>query len=68
MFQISFEVVLNGTMDFSKCKRFSVRGYDKVKLYAVVSEEIKACQSFNPQLINPNIVIDAVGEPDVLGR
>lgn len=45
-----------------------MRGYDKVKLYAVVSEEIMACQSFNPRLINPNIVIDAVGEPNVLGR
>ncbi|CAG2247188.1 unnamed protein product [Mytilus edulis] len=62
--QISFEYVLNGTMDFSRCKRFSIRGYNKAKLYSTVSTEIKDCNAFNPILIQPNIVIDAVGEPD----
>jgi hypothetical protein len=60
-FQISFELTLNGTMDFSKCKTFSIRGYNKVKLTSVVSTEIKDCKAFNPILINPNVVIDAVG-------
>ncbi|XP_076085327.1 uncharacterized protein LOC143056126 [Mytilus galloprovincialis] len=62
--QISFQYVLNGTMDFSRCKRFSIRGYNKAKLYSTVSTEIKDCNAFNPILIQPNIVIDAVGEPD----
>ena len=67
VFQISFEVILNGTMDFSRCKTFSIRGYDQVKLSSIISTEIKDCKAFNPILINPNIVIDAVGLPDELG-
>ena len=67
VFQISFEVILNGTMDFSRCKTFSIRGYDQVKLSSIISTEIKDCKAFNPILINPNIVIDAVGPPDELG-
>ncbi|CAG2233138.1 unnamed protein product [Mytilus edulis] len=62
--QISFEYVLNGTMDFSRCKRFSIRGYNKAKQYSTVSTEIKDCQAFNPIQIHPNIVIDAVGASD----
>ncbi|CAC5386461.1 unnamed protein product [Mytilus coruscus] len=62
--QITFEYVLNGTMDFSRCKRFSIRGYNKAKQYSTVSTVIKDCQAFNPILIKPNIVIDAVGAPD----
>ena len=34
---------------------------------AVISKEIKYCKAFNPSLIKPNIIIDAVGEPDELG-
>ena len=55
-------------MDFSKCKTFSIRGYNKVKLTSVVSTEIKDCKAFNPILINPNVVIDAVGLPDAIGK
>ncbi|CAG2234222.1 unnamed protein product [Mytilus edulis] len=64
--QISFEYELNGTMDFSKCKRFSIRGYNNVKLYTTISTEVKDCDAYNPILIIPNIVIDAVGAPDAL--
>ncbi|XP_076117799.1 uncharacterized protein LOC143085385 [Mytilus galloprovincialis] len=64
--QISFEYELNGTMDFSKCKRFSIRGYNNVKLYTTISTEVKDCEAYNPILIIPNIVIDAVGAPDAL--
>ena len=60
-------MILNGTMDFSRCKTFSIRGYDQVKLSSIISTEIKDCKAFNPILINPNIVIDAVGLPDELG-
>ncbi|XP_076113973.1 uncharacterized protein LOC143082259 [Mytilus galloprovincialis] len=59
--RINFEMVLTGEMDFSRCKRFSIRGYDQVRLTSTVSTEIKDCKAFNPILINPNIVIDAVG-------
>ena len=55
-------------MDFSRCKRFSVRGYNQARQYAVVSTEIKDCVAINPILIQPNVVIDAVGLPDVLGK
>ncbi|XP_052067298.1 uncharacterized protein LOC127706680 [Mytilus californianus] len=61
--RINFEMVLTGEMDFSRCKRFSIRGYDQVRLNSIVSTDIKNCQAFNPILINPNIVIDAVGAP-----
>ncbi|XP_063415906.1 uncharacterized protein LOC134697555 [Mytilus trossulus] len=64
--QISFEYELNGTMDFSKCKRFSIRGYNNVKLYTTISTEVKDCDAYNPILIIPNIVIDAVGAPEAL--
>ncbi|CAC5360416.1 unnamed protein product [Mytilus coruscus] len=66
--QISFEYELNGTMDFSRCKRFSIRGYNNVKLYTTISTEVKDCDAYNPVLIVPNIVIDAVGAPDALGN
>ncbi|XP_071123054.1 uncharacterized protein [Mytilus edulis] len=59
--RINFEMVLTGEMDFSRCKRFSIRGYDQVRLHSIVSTEIKDCKAFNPVLINPNIVLDAVG-------
>lgn len=55
-------------MDFSRCKRFTIRGYNKAKHYSIVSTEIKDCAAYNPILINPNIVIDAVGQPDLVGK
>ncbi|CAC5422079.1 unnamed protein product [Mytilus coruscus] len=64
--KISFEVPLTGEMDFSRCKRFTIRGYNKAKHYSVVSTEIKDCTAYNPILINPNIVKDAVGQPDIV--
>lgn len=67
-FQINFEMVLTGEMDFSRCKRFSIRGYDQVRLHSIVSTEIKDCKAFNPVLINPNIVIDAVGAASATGQ
>ena len=55
-------------MDFSRCKRLSVRGYNKVRQYSVTSTEIEDCTAVNPTLIKPNVVIDAVGVPDVQGK
>ena len=37
-------------------------------LFSMVSTEIKDCNAFNPILIQPNIVIDAVGNPSSLGK
>jgi hypothetical protein len=65
---MTFELTLTGELDFSKCKRFSVRGFNQVKMYSLVSKEIKQCDAFNPKLINPNIVIDAKGLPDDTGK
>ncbi|XP_060084880.1 uncharacterized protein LOC132564227 [Ylistrum balloti] len=60
--KLTFELSLTGEMDFSRCKRFSVRGYNKAKLWTVVSREILDCAAFDPILIQPNTIIDAVGE------
>jgi len=61
---MSFDIELNGTMDFSRCKRFSVRGYNKAMLSTVVSTDVKSCVAFNPLLIVPNVIIDAFGDPE----
>ncbi|XP_069133969.1 uncharacterized protein [Argopecten irradians] len=60
--KMTFELTLMGVMDFSRCKRFSVRGYNKAKIWSVVSREVKDCAAFDPILIKPNTIIDAVGE------
>jgi hypothetical protein len=66
---MEFEVELQGEFDFSKCRRFAVRGYNKAKLFSSVSVDIKDCKAFDPILIKPKHVMDAVGEPEtVRGR
>lgn len=62
--QMEFIISLDGSFDFSKCRKLTVRGYNKAGLYSTVSSEIKSCSAFDPVLIKPNIVIDAVGTPD----
>lgn len=61
---MQFDVELTGEFDFSKCRRFTVRGYNKAKLFSVVSTDIKDCKAFDPILIKPNLVIDAVGQSE----
>lgn len=63
-FQMEFEILLDGTFDFSKCRHITIRGYNKAGLYSTLSAEIKSCSAFDPVLIQPNIVIDAVGKID----
>lgn len=63
-FQISFILELNGQFDFSKCRGLSIRGFNKMKLYSTVYSHIRDCEAFNPVLIIPKTVIDAVGTPD----
>ncbi|XP_062569401.1 uncharacterized protein LOC134231455, partial [Saccostrea cucullata] len=62
--KMQFEIGLLGEFDFSKCRRFSVRGYNKAKLFSTVSTDIKDCKAFDPILVKPNLVLDAVGELD----
>lgn len=65
--QISFDAPFNGSIDFSKCRKIFIRGYNKAGMWSVISKEIKQCN--DKALIVPNIVIDAVGEPELyLGR
>lgn len=62
-FQISFTLDLNGQFDFSKCRGLTIRGYNKMKLYSTVYSQIRDCGAFDPILIKPKTVIDAVGTP-----
>ncbi|XP_061176006.1 uncharacterized protein LOC133184957 [Saccostrea echinata] len=61
-YKIEFTITLSGNLDFSKCRRLTVRGYNKAGLSSTVSGDIKDCS--DPLLITPNIVIDAVGPRD----
>lgn len=61
---MEFTILLDGLFDFSKCRRLTIRGYNKAGLYSTISSEIKNCSAFDPILVKPNIVIDAVGTPD----
>ncbi|XP_061193435.1 uncharacterized protein LOC133201664 [Saccostrea echinata] len=63
--KISFIIELVGEFDFSKCRRFAVRGYNKAMLYSTVSLDVKDCNAFDPILIRPKTVIDAVGRSDL---
>ncbi|XP_061176007.1 uncharacterized protein LOC133184958 [Saccostrea echinata] len=60
-YKMEFTIPLTGNVDFSKCRRLTVRGYNKAGLYSTVSADIKDCSAFDPRNIKPNIVIDAVG-------
>lgn len=62
--KISFLVTLTGKMDFSKCRNVVIRGYNKAGLHSTVSAGIKDCAQFNPILIVPNVIVDAVGLAD----
>lgn len=57
-------MTLTGTMDFSKCRNIVIRGYNKAGLHSTVSAGIKDCAQFNPILIVPNVIVDAVGPAD----
>lgn len=64
LLQISFVLELNGQFDFSKCRGLAIRGFNKMKLYSTVYSHIRDCEAFDPVLIIPKTVIDAVGTPD----
>lgn len=62
---MEFTILLDGLFDFSKCRGLTIRGYNKAGLYSTISSEIKNCSAFDPILVKPNILIDAVGTPDL---
>ena len=63
--QIKFIIPLNTSMDFTKCRKIYVRGYNKAGVWSTVSTEIKKCIiDDGNSLIVPNIVIDAIGRQD----
>ena len=64
-FQIQFEIPLNTTVDFSKCRKIFIRGYNKAGVWSTVSKEMKACSVVDENsLIIPNVVIDAIGQQE----
>ena len=50
-------------LKFNKCLSLHLRAYDKVGLFTDVTEHVRSCDI---STIRPNIVIDAVGEWDVI--
>jgi hypothetical protein len=58
-------IPLNASMDFTKCRKVYVRGYNKAGVWSTVSTEIMKCNiDDGNSLIVPNIVIDAVGRQE----
>ena len=58
-------IPLNAGMDFTKCRKVYVRGYNKAGVWSTISTEIKKCNTDDDNsLIVPNIVIDAVGRQE----
>lgn len=58
-------IPLNASIDFTKCRKVYVRGYNKAGVWSTVSTEIKKCNTDDGNsLIVPNIVIDAVGKQE----
>ncbi|VDI18543.1 Hypothetical predicted protein, partial [Mytilus galloprovincialis] len=62
---MQFIIPLNTSLDFSKCRKLNIRGYNKAGVWSTISKEIKTCyvQDGN-SLIIPNMVIDAVGRQE----
>lgn len=55
-------------MDFSKCRMFALRGYNKAGVWLTTFADIKQCNVYdNNQIIIPKIVVDAVGEQQLNG-
>ena len=60
-----FSIPLNNSLDFSKCRKIFIRGYNKAGVWSTISKEIKACRIDNgDSIIVPNIVVDAIGKQE----
>ncbi|VDI13269.1 Hypothetical predicted protein, partial [Mytilus galloprovincialis] len=65
---VSFQLPLNGSIDYSKCRKIHVRGYNKAGMWSVVSSDIKNCHvTDSDSFIIPNLVVDAIGKPERSG-
>ncbi|XP_067684738.1 uncharacterized protein [Haliotis asinina] len=62
---MTFQVYLPKHLDFSKCRRLVVRGYNKVGLSTTVSADVRDCAAYDPAVVVPAIVIDVVGARQV---
>ncbi|XP_046570853.1 uncharacterized protein LOC124279103 [Haliotis rubra] len=62
---MTFHVHLPKHLDFSKCRRLAVRGYNKVGLSTTVSADMRDCAAYDPAVVVPSIVIDVVGARQV---
>ena len=63
LFQSKFEIVLTGEIDFAKCKRMNVKGYNNAGVWSEISTEIKQCHVEDGHShITPRMIIDATGE------
>ncbi|XP_076113981.1 uncharacterized protein LOC143082265 [Mytilus galloprovincialis] len=63
---IQFIVPLNNSLDFSKCRKIFIRGYNKAGIWSTISTEIKTCKiDEGDSLIVSNVVIDAIGQQEI---
>ncbi|XP_048243311.1 uncharacterized protein LOC124141844 isoform X1 [Haliotis rufescens] len=60
--KIKFQITLPQHLDFTKCRRVSVRGYNQAGLYTIVSADVKDCTAYDPPNIVSAIVLDVIGE------
>ncbi|KAI8510730.1 hypothetical protein Bbelb_116460, partial [Branchiostoma belcheri] len=62
--QLTHEVSLDDGLDFTHCLRLLVRGSNRVGLYSTVARDVLDCDAYDPILISPPTVIDAVGNSE----
>ncbi|XP_046557202.1 uncharacterized protein LOC124266452 [Haliotis rubra] len=56
-----FQIFLPKQLDFTKCRRLTVRGYNVVGMYSATSADVKDCNAYDPRNVVPAVVVDVVG-------
>ncbi|KAI8487523.1 hypothetical protein Bbelb_347570 [Branchiostoma belcheri] len=64
--KLNYAVTFDDPLDFSHCLRLLVRGYNQAGLYSSSTRDVIKCDTDNPADFNTPVVIDAVGEYDLL--
>ncbi|XP_078696223.1 uncharacterized protein LOC144924666 [Branchiostoma floridae x Branchiostoma belcheri] len=64
--KLNYTVAFDNPLDFSHCLRLLVRGYNQAGLYSSSTRDVINCDTDNPADFNTPVVIDAVGEYDLL--
>ncbi|CAH1259274.1 ADGRL2 [Branchiostoma lanceolatum] len=59
--KLTHEVTLDDELDFTHCLRLLIRGYNRAGLYSTAARDVLDCDAYDPTLIAPTTVIDAVG-------